>query len=69
MPKELTYGDLFDQIGTRGPRPFLHCPACDARYSANAGDYWDRDKREVIRCVRCEEPLMRVREEIRLVEA
>jgi len=68
MPKELTYGDLLSQTGTAGPRPFLHCPACDTRYSANAADYWDRDKCEVIRCWRCEEPLLRVREETRLVE-
>lgn len=73
MPKELTYGDLKDQTGTTGPRPFLHCPECSAEFSANAADYWDRDKRAVIFCCTClvagaQVPLLRVLRETRLVE-
>lgn len=73
MPKELTYGDLKDQTGTTGPRPFLHCPECGSEFSANAADYWDRDKRAVITCHVClaagsQVPLRRVLRETRLVE-
>lgn len=42
--------DLKDQIGMQGPRPFLKCFACGAEYSANKGDYWDRDPEYVFKC-------------------
>lgn len=31
----------------------LWCPCCEESYSAQPGDYWDRDDDELIRCVSC----------------
>lgn len=35
-----TKGNMKDQILTNDDK-ILHCLACDAEYSGNAGDYWD----------------------------
>lgn len=53
MLRQITYGDLKDQIGMEGPRPFLRCPACEAECSANAGDYWNMNKAAPILCGNC----------------
>lgn len=50
----VTVGDLKDHVGTPGPHPVLHCPVCDATYSANLGDYWDLPKTHVFTC--CKTP-------------
>lgn len=43
-------------------QPFLRCPECGGRWSANPGDYWDRDKGKEITCGECETPLVLVDE-------
>ena len=53
----LTYGDLKDQIGTKGIWPVLHCPACGEDASGNAGDYFMANPKTVIRCC-CGEPMV-----------
>ncbi len=38
--KRVTVADLKDQIGQPGPHPFLWCPKCGEKNSANKGDYF-----------------------------
>jgi hypothetical protein len=60
----LTTADLSDQIGMTGQRPFLHCPQCLARYSANRGDYFWKRPNEPFDCDACEIPLELVIEHV-----
>ena len=49
-------GDLTDQIGKPGPRPFLLCRVCGGEYSADAGDYFAAEPETVLRC--CRKPMV-----------
>ena len=48
--RKVTKSMLRDQIGSPGPRPFLYCPKCQSRYSANAGDYFMAPDSHVFKC-------------------
>lgn len=61
--------DLTDQIGTIGPRPFLVCPLCRDRFSANRGDYFLLSPDTLMECMECGVPLMRVTAHTELREA
>lgn len=50
MRKRVTIGDLRDQLGMSGPRPFLYCATCGAGYSANGGDYFMAPASHVFKC-------------------
>lgn len=65
MPR-LTYGMLRNQAGEPGPHPFLYCGECGARYSANAGDYWNVPKDRPVEC-ECGEPMILALEKTRIV--
>tara|TARA_R100001244_G_scaffold54060_1_gene46801 strand:- start:545 stop:751 length:207 start_codon:yes stop_codon:yes gene_type:complete len=41
--------NLKDQILTND-KSIAVCPSCSAEYSANLGDYWDREKESAITC-------------------
>lgn len=58
--------DLTDQLGVKGPRPFLYCLECGAEYSAHKGDYWQLKPEHVLEC--CDIPMVRVVRKSRLVE-
>lgn len=39
-----------------GSDPILYCPECGSQGSANAGDYWDCNPEEAIKCSFDHEP-------------
>lgn len=55
MAKQVTVGDLKDQLGMKGPRPALFCARCNSEFSAHAGDYFMLRKDEVL--MHCKAPL------------
>ena len=74
MSKRVTVHDLKQQSGIEErdgklfavPLPFLYCPTCEARYSADKGDYWNLDPAYVFRC--CRRNMMLAREDCRVRE-
>jgi hypothetical protein len=65
MGKPVTVGDLPDLLGMT-ISPFLYCEICGGQYSANAGDYWDRPKDQVMAC--CGEPMRLVVKQVKFVD-
>jgi peptide subunit release factor 1 (eRF1) len=45
--------NMRDQILTND-RKILHCPACDAEYSGNRGDYWHVSEDHIFNCEKCQ---------------
>ena len=46
----ITFGDLHNQTGMRGPHPLLHCMVCGNNVSANASDYFMVKPSTVLEC-------------------
>lgn len=59
--RAVTYAELPDSTLPEGGGPgagaLLHCPNCDAEYSATKGDYFWADPNEEIMCSDCGEPM------------
>ena len=47
------------------PEPFLYCPICKGRYSANKGDYWYCPEDFIFKC--CNTYLVLAKEETKII--
>jgi len=66
MARSIRVQDLEDWLGMVGPKPFLYCCKCGAKYSADAGDYFMVSPEQVFRCCGCN--LLLVVEKVALLE-
>lgn len=55
----LKYKDL-NSTTNLNPVPFLICPACSERFSAEKDDYFWAIPNKIIKCHWCDEPLQRM---------